>query len=75
MQGMFGKPEEVEKKDAIFNLVWTYNVKVADQRKKARCACDGSTRGGQVRILDHTYANCVDQTSPCIFYAAAAAEN
>jgi len=31
MQGMFGKPEEVEKKDAIFNLMWTYNIKAADQ--------------------------------------------
>jgi len=60
---MFGKPEEVEKKDAIFNLVWTYNIKAADQRKKAHCACDGLIRGVQVRVLDYTYANCVDQTS------------
>ena len=41
----------------------------------ALCACDGSLRGGQVRHLDFTYANCVDQTSSRIFYAAAAAEN
>lgn len=72
---MVGQPEEVEKKDAIFNLVWTYNIKVVDQHKKACYACDGSTRGGQVRVLDHTYANSVDQTSSRIFYAAAAAEN
>ena len=50
-------------KDAIFNLVWTYVVKELDKRKKARCTCDGSTRGGQVCVLDYTYANCVDQTS------------
>jgi len=50
-------------------------VKVGDKRKKARCACDGSTRGGQARILDYTYANCVDQTSLRIFYAVSAAEN
>ena len=62
-------------KDAIFNLVWTYVVKELDKRKKARCTCDGSTRGGQVRVLDYTYANCVDQTSSRIFYAVAAAEN
>jgi len=27
------------------------------------------------KILDETYANCVDQTSSCLFYAIAAAEN
>jgi hypothetical protein len=28
-----------------------------------------------VHILDETYANCVDQTSSCLFYAVSAAEN
>jgi len=32
---MFGHPKYVEKKKAIFNLVWTYNVKVVDGEKKA----------------------------------------
>ena len=57
---------------SIFNLVWAYVVKELDKRKKARCTCDGSTRGGQVRVLDYTYANCVDQKSSRIFYAVAA---
>ncbi|KAL9178443.1 hypothetical protein ACHAXT_003773 [Thalassiosira profunda] len=75
-QGMFGAPVRVAKDDgAIFNLVWTYAVKALDQRKKARCTCDGSTRAGQVRVLDYTYANCVDQTSNRLFYALSAAEN
>ena len=74
-QGLFGEPVPATDKDAIFNLVWTYVVKELDKRKKARCTCDGSTRGGQVRVLDYTYANCVDQTSSRIFYAVAAAEN
>ena len=60
---------------SIFNLVWAYDVKVFDKRKKTRCVCDGSTRHGQVRVLDETYANCVDQTSSRLFYAAAAAED
>jgi hypothetical protein len=30
---------------------------------------------GQVRILDETYANCVNQTSTRLFYGIAAAEN
>ena len=74
-QGMFGTQEPMVSKDTVFRLVWTYNVKVLDQRKKARCACDGSTRAGQVRVLDHTYAGCVDHTSSRLFYALAAAEN
>jgi hypothetical protein len=61
--------------DAVFHLVWTYNVKALDGRKKARCVCDGSSRSGSVQVLDETYANCVDQTSSRLFYAIAAAEN
>lgn len=72
---MFGDPVRVESTEAVFNLVWTYVIKELDKRKKARCTCDGSTRAGQVRILDHTYANCVDHTSSRLFYAAAAAKN
>ena len=74
-QGMFGEPTKMNDTSTVFNLVWTYAIKTLDQRKKARCTCDGSTRGGQVRILDHTYANCVDQTSSRIFYAASAVED
>ena len=75
VQWMFGYPKYVEKKDAIFNLVWIYNVKVADGRKKARRACDSSPWAGQVRLLCFTNRNYVDQTSSHIFYAVAAAEN
>jgi hypothetical protein len=74
-QGMFGDPVRIDDERLIFYLVWTYVEKVLDKRKKARCTCDGSTRAGKVRILDHTYANCVDQTGARIFYAASAAEN
>ena len=74
-QHMFGDPCPVSKKSAVFNLIWTYVVKELDGCKKALCTCDGSTRGGQVRVLDHTFANSIDQTGSCIFYAIAAAEN
>lgn len=73
-QGMFGIPCQGIKDDAILNLVWTYNIKELDGRKKARCACNGSPQAGQVRVLDYTYANCVDQTSSQIFYAIADGE-
>ncbi len=52
-----------------------YGIKAVDVRKKARCTCDGSTHYGQVRVLDETYANCVDQTSARLFYGIVAAEN
>ena len=34
-QGMFGVPCRVNKENAIFNLVWMYNVKELDNKKKA----------------------------------------
>ena len=71
---MFCDPVPVTDKGAVFNSVWTYNTKELDKQKKARCTCDGSTRAGQVRVLDRTYANCVDQTISRIFYALTAAE-
>lgn len=75
LQGMFGSPVLVSNGSAVFNLVWMYAVKEVDGRKKARCTCDGSTRGGQVRVLDYTYASSPDHTCSRIFYALAAAEN
>lgn len=74
-QFMFGTPVCLEDRNNVFHLVWTYTVKELDKRKKARCACDGSTRGGKVRVLDYTYANCVDHTASRMFYAISAAEN
>ncbi len=75
LQNMFGEPVILTDKSAVFNLVWTYAIKEVDGRKKARCTCDGSTRGGQVRVLDFTYANSPDHTCSRIFYALAAAED
>jgi hypothetical protein len=73
-QGCFGAPTSVEKDDAVFHLVWTYNIKAVDGRKKAHCVCDGSSRFGSVKVLDEVYSNCVDQTSSRLFYAVTAAE-
>jgi hypothetical protein len=74
-QGMFGDPVAVEKDDAVFYLIWAYAVKALDGCKKARCMCDGSTRSGSVKVMDETYANCIDQTSSCLFYAISASED
>jgi hypothetical protein len=71
---MFGDPCALTSDEAVFNLVWTYNIKALDGRKKARCTCDGSPQSGMVRILDKTYANCVKQTSSRLFYAILAVE-
>jgi hypothetical protein len=72
---MFGNPCAAISDEAIFNLVWTYNIEVINGRKKARCTCDGSPRSGMVCILDKTCANCMEQTSSRLFYAITAAEN
>jgi hypothetical protein len=74
-QGMFGSPVTVSNDDAIFHLVWTYNIKAVDGRKKALCICNRSTHSGKVVMLAKTYADCVEQTSARLFYAVAAAEN
>ena len=55
--------------------MWTYNVKVLDKWKKARCACDGLVRARHVKVLNYTYVGCVDHTSSRIFYAVAVAEH
>ncbi len=73
--GMFGTPQLVALDDAVFNLVWTYAIREVNNHKKACCTCNGSPQSGQVRVLDFTYANCVDQTSARIFYAVMAAKN
>ena len=39
-QGMFGTPVPIVDETTVFQLVWTYNIKELDKRKKARCACD-----------------------------------
>jgi hypothetical protein len=74
-QGLFGAPVAVTSTATVFNLVWTYVVKELDKPKKACSTCDGSSRGGQVRVLDYTYANCVDKKSSWIFYAASSIKN
>jgi hypothetical protein len=72
---MYSLPVQQSENDAVFHLVWTYDIKAVDGCKKAWCVCDGSTRSGKVQILAETYANCIDQTSAQLFYAVALAEN
>jgi hypothetical protein len=72
---MFGDPVAAMDESAIFHLVRTYVVKELDGRKKAQCVCNCFSCSGQVRVLDHTHANCVARTRLHIFYAISAAEN
>jgi hypothetical protein len=74
-QGMFRTPVLMNNEMAVLHSVWTYAIKALDSHKKARWACDGSLRSGQAKILDETYANCVDQTSSRLFYAISVVEN
>ena len=72
---MFGNPIAAVDESAIFHLLRTYIVKELDGCKKSRCICYGFLCSGQVRVLHHTYANCVDRTGSRIFYAISVAEN
>jgi hypothetical protein len=65
----------VEKNDAVFHLMWTYNIKAVDGRKKAQCVCDRSSHSSLVKTLDKVYTNCVDQMSAWLFYAVTAAKS
>ncbi len=58
--GIFGTPVPMSQEDAVFHLVWTYAIKAVNNRKKARCVCNGSTRSVMVHILAKTYAICID---------------
>jgi hypothetical protein len=74
-QGLFGQPVPIVDDMSVFHSVWTYAIKALDLHKKARWACNGSPWSGQAKILDETYANCINQTSSRLFYAVSAAEN
>jgi hypothetical protein len=54
-QNCFGDPTLVEKDNAVFHLVWMYNIKALGGCKKARCVCGGSSCSGSVKILDKVY--------------------
>jgi hypothetical protein len=51
---MFGDPVATDNNAAIFHLVWIYNIKTLDSRKKACCVCGGLTHSGSVQVLDET---------------------
>jgi hypothetical protein len=74
-QGMFSQPQVVKEDTVVFHLVWMYNIKALDGRKKAQCICNRSPWVSQAHILDKTYTTWVDQTSSRMFYAIASAEN
>jgi hypothetical protein len=72
-QGCFGDPTSVYQDNAVFYLVWKYNIKALDGQKKARSDCDSSSRSGLVQILDAVCA--AHQTCLRLFYAVVVAAN
>jgi hypothetical protein len=56
-QAMFGAPCTAPIDASFFYWVWLYSIKPHENnRKKVRCVCDGSTRGGKTMINGATYA-------------------
>jgi hypothetical protein len=45
-QGMLGNPHIPKDNNAVFYLVWTYNIKAVNCCKKAHCVCNGLPRAG-----------------------------
>ena len=75
-QGMFGTSCPRKHGVGLFNIVWTYSIKIdGSNTKKARCTCDSSPRSGQAPTLDHTYAAYIDQNAARLFYAITAQRN
>ncbi len=69
---MFGNPVLMMDPDEVFSLVWTYVIKEFFIWKKGHFTLNGSYKSGKIKVLDHTYANCVDHTGACIFYTVSA---
>jgi hypothetical protein len=56
-QAMFGDPCTAPVDASFFYWVWLYSIKPHENnRKKVRCICDGSTRGGKTMINGAAYA-------------------
>jgi len=73
-QNMFGQPTpKTPRLKNIWRLLWTYLVEPPpDNRKKARCVCDGSLCARKNCNIGHTFARCLAHNGKCIFWAIAA---
>ena len=74
-QEIFGPPCELPHEANVLNLLWTYIFKAHENRRKARCVCNGSpSRRGSV-TLTHTYAAALIQSGARTFWEITALHN
>ena len=74
-QNTFGQPCALPDGANALNLLWTYMFKIHENRRKARCVCNGSPKRRGCITLAETFASSLDQTGSRIFWACAAMYN
>jgi len=74
-QSTFGPPCKLPPNANVLHLLWTYVFKEHENRRKARCVCNGAPgRRGSVTLTE-TYAGALEQTGARIFWAISALHN
>ena len=74
-QDTFGPPCELPPGANVLNLLWTYTFKEHEQRRKARCVCNGSKNRRGCVTMAETFAHSLEQTGSRIFWAISALSN
>jgi hypothetical protein len=75
-KNMFSSPQPRPPSSNVWRLLRTYIIKPPlDNRKKARCICDGSKRARKHCTIGQTFARCLAHDSKRILWAIAAKKN
>ena len=74
-QDTFGPPCSLPQGANALNLLWTYMFKIHENRRKARCVCNGAKNRRGCVTLAETFASSLEQTGSRIFWAATAIYN
>ena len=74
-QDTFGPPCELPPGANVLNLLWTYRFKEHENRRKARCVCNGAKNRRGCVTMAETFASSLEQTGSRIFWATSAMNN
>ena len=74
-QNTFGPPCELPPGANVLNLLWTYVFKEHENRRKARCVCNGAKNRRGCVTMAETFASSLEQTGSRIFWATSAMNN
>ena len=74
-QDTFGPPCALPPGANVLNLLWTYIFKEHENRRKARCVCNGAKNRRGCVTMAETFASSLEQTGSRIFWAISAINN